>query len=119
MVRTLLDLIYINTFCVICIDHLHIDRVLKKVVWRWMAKGAPYRDFPLKPFDCSLCASWWLGLAYILFSGNITIGRIVLPLVVAFFNPIINNILIVCKDIIAHIDYETIFKGRNGGPQAS
>ena len=36
---------------------------------RWL--GRQIR--PVKPFACSLCMSWWTGLAYAVITGNVTI----------------------------------------------
>lgn len=37
---------------------------------RWVnARRNRPEDAPVPPFDCSLCMTWWAGLAYSLFSG--------------------------------------------------
>lgn len=100
MGSTLLDLLYINIFVVIVIDQLRIDQPVKRLWWRWvMGKQVPFRDFSAKPFDCSLCLSWWLGLAYVLVTVRpLTIGYILLPLAYANFNFIINDLIILLRE---------------------
>lgn len=104
MGKTLLDLICINIFIVLVLDIHHIERPLKRLYWRWVMDGVPYRDFSAKPFDCSLCLSWWVGLAYVLIAVRpLTIGVILLPLALASFNFIIKDIIIKLCDLWAHI----------------
>ena len=51
------------------------------------------------PFDCSLCLSWWLGLAYVLVTVRpLTICYILLPLAYANFNFIINDLIILLRE---------------------
>lgn len=104
MGKTLLDLLYINIFVVIVIDLLHIDQPLKRLWWKWAMGPLPYKDFSAKPLDCSLCLSWWIGLAYVLVAVRpLSIGYILLPLAYANFNFIINDIIIKLCDLWARI----------------
>ena len=44
---------------------------------RWLRKeldGADIKD--LRPFTCSLCMTWWLGLAWLLIRGQLTIQNV-------------------------------------------
>lgn len=97
---TFLNLLYINIFVVICIDRLKIDQPLKRLWWRWVMRGVPYRDFSAKPFDCSLCLSWWVGLAWLVFADHFTFANVILDLVLATFNFVINNALIVIEELL-------------------
>lgn len=94
----LLNLLLLNLIAVIAIDRLHIDEPLKKLLWRWNMGALPYRDYTLKPFDCALCTGWWFGLLYMaIFIHPYTIWHIVLPLVFAYCNHIINDILTILR----------------------
>lgn len=93
-----LDLLWINIFCVVCIDQLQIDQPLKRLIWKVGMKGVPYKNFTLKPFDCALCASWWLGLLYIILTGNLSLLMVVVVLGYAYLNFIINDILTTLKE---------------------
>ena len=43
---------------------------IKNLIWQWVFNGKKeYREFRLKPFDCSLCMSWWIGLIWIIIYG--------------------------------------------------
>lgn len=104
MGKTLLDLLWINVFVVIVIDQLKIDMPLKRLWWKWAMSPLPFRDFSAKPFDCSLCLSWWLGLLYVLIAVRpLTLGYILLPLLFANFNFIINDIITKLCDLWARI----------------
>lgn len=50
-----------------------------------------------KPFTCSLCLTWWVLLAYSLFTG-ITIGKIALSGMLAYMTIPISQILILAKE---------------------
>lgn len=57
-----------------------------------------------KPFSCSLCMTFWIGLIYLLCTSNFTIPYIA---VVVFFSLISSNIsgfLICIKDILSTIE---------------
>lgn len=105
MGETLLNLLWINIFFVVVIDQLEIDQPIKRLWWRWLVgAGVPFKDFSAKPFDCSLCLSWWVGLLYVLLAVRpITIGAVLLPLLFAFFNFIINDLIIKLRDLWAHL----------------
>ena len=40
--------------------HGIIDEI-KILIWKWLRKE-PYKEYRLKPLDCSLCMSFWIGL---------------------------------------------------------
>lgn len=46
---------------------------VKRVIWKWLIKDKPYRDFQLKPFDCSLCMSHHIMLLYVILTGQFSI----------------------------------------------
>lgn len=104
MGETFLTLLYINIFCVICIDRLQVDQPFKRLWWRWvMGRQVPYRNFSAKPFDCALCLSWWAGLAWLIFAGHFSFGNVILALVLASFNFIINDALIIIAELLTYI----------------
>lgn len=91
----------INVICVICIDFLHVDVLVKRPLWLFLhgTGGLKYRDYQLKPFDCSLCTSWWCGLAYVAISGAISLKSVALCLVMAYGNFTINDGLIIIREL--------------------
>lgn len=53
-----------------------------------------------KPFKCSLCLCTWIGLIYILITGNFTIPMIGYVLLMAFLTPVTYNLLIGFRDVL-------------------
>lgn len=57
-------------------------------------------DYDLKPFSCSLCMTWWIGLIYLLIAGKFTIGYIAFLALVAAATRIEESIFNLLEDII-------------------
>lgn len=39
----------------------------------WLSKWLDKKVSSLKPFDCSLCMTWWVGIVYALFQNEFTL----------------------------------------------
>ena len=63
----LLKLLCIQLICVLIID---ISGFIDSVKWgvsKWLTKGKiQTTDYRIKPFDCSLCMTWWSCLIYMI-----------------------------------------------------
>lgn len=94
----IIDLIAIAILCCFVINSGAVDS-FKRALWRWLKGSVPFRDFPLKPFDCELCLTWWSGLIYLLFSGNLTLLALLYVAIVAWCTPIIVEVLQLLVDI--------------------
>ena len=71
----------------------------KHSIWKRLFKGIPYKeDWRLKPLDCSLCMTWWIGLIYILITSQFSILMVGYIALLAFMTPIIKDIMILLKD---------------------
>lgn len=84
-------MVYINIFLIAFVVVFIVDvsgavGSLKAFINRRKGRPEDY-DFSLKPLDCSLCMTWWTGLAYILFAG-FTLPRLaVVALAAAMVRP--------------------------------
>ena len=105
-----LVLLLITIGVTIVIDMTDFVTSVKMAIWRWVFKANPreYRDFRMKPFDCSLCSSFWLGLLYLIIWGKWTLGLMVFQLFLSIMTPHIKDILILIKDFVNKI-IETIY----------
>lgn len=100
----ILILLLITVSCVFIIDLTDFVDSVKIGIWKWVWKDKrEYRDFRIKPFDCSLCMSFWCGLIYLIASGDITLPLIVLQLFFSYMTPIIKDCLQMVKDICIRI----------------
>lgn len=106
---TIINLLLITVGIVIIIDRTDFVDSIKHCIWKFAFKNTkPYREFQLKPFDCSLCMTWWTSLLYLIITKNFTIPYIILALTLAYLTPVINTTLIFIKELFAFI-FERLF----------
>lgn len=104
-----LVLFLIAVCAVIVVDLSGFVMEVKKAVWRWVWKDKrPYQEFSAKPFDCSLCTTFWVSLGYLIISGTWTLPLMTLSLVFAFLTPVIKDAILTAKDLIQKI-IDTIY----------
>lgn len=105
----IINILLISVICVIIIDGTDFVDSIKHCIWKFAFKNTkPYKEFPLKPFDCSLCMSWWSSLLYLIITHNLTIPYIAFSLFAAYLTPVINTLLIFIKELFAFI-FERLF----------
>lgn len=96
-----LVLLLITMMTVIVVDLTDFITAIKKAVWRWVFKDKrQYSDFPLKPLDCSLCLSFWLGLLYLVIWGKWSLGLMALQLFLSFLTPVFKDALMLVKAML-------------------
>jgi len=66
---------------------------------RWL--GRTVRDF--RPFSCSLCMTWWTGIAIALFTGNFIAPVIAFTALCAFMAYPIGQLALALRDLILSI----------------
>lgn len=96
-----LDLLYI-TIAIVCIVDISgfVDSV-KTFLSFIITKGKIAKsDYSLKPFDCSLCLTFWACLIYILATGQFSFLLLAYILLLAVFTVPIKELIILLKDII-------------------
>lgn len=69
---------------------------LKWIFTKGKMKGSDYR---LKPIDCSLCMTFWVGVIYLLIHGIFTIKYITFVLLLACFAEVIKDTILLGRDI--------------------
>ena len=57
----------------------------------------------IKPFACSLCMSFWVGLAYLLIVGALSVGSIAYVALMAFLTPILKDVLFFVRDLLTEV----------------
>lgn len=97
----LLNLMLIQFITVLIIDDSGIIDSIKRIISKILTKGKIVKtDFDLKPFSCSYCMNFWIGLAYLFFMGQFTIPYIAFVLLMSTMTPITFALLNLFKDII-------------------
>lgn len=99
---TILLLITICT--VIVIDLSGIIDHIKQWIWKFTYRGKrEYRDYELKPLDCSFCMNFWISLGYLIISGTWNLGLMTLSLFLSLMTPVIKDILMLIKAFCSKI----------------
>lgn len=71
---------------------------------RGLGKILHYRVEIPKPFSCSLCSGFWLGLIYLLFSGHFTLYYVVVVALFSFFSKNISGFLRWVQEVLTKIE---------------
>lgn len=100
----MLDLLIMSCILVFAIDLSGFIQVISKKIWGWMYPNVRYNGWIIpKPFSCSLCSTFWLGLLYLLLTHNFTFLMVGYVALLAFLTPVIGSILITIKDFLITI----------------
>lgn len=100
----LLNLLLIQLILVFIIDLSGVMTSLKLFISKWLTKGKmSSTNFELKPFTCSLCMTWWVGLIYLLIARSFTLPLIAFTALLAFLTPVAKDVLITGKDMLTWI----------------
>lgn len=96
----IIDLILIQLIIVFIIDLSGAVDSIKLFISKILTKGKiQTTNFDLKPFTCSLCSTWWIGLIYLLVCHSFTIPYIALVALLSFLTPLSSSILLLIKDL--------------------
>lgn len=85
----ILNLLMIQVIVCFIIDLSGFINSVESGLSRWLK----YRVSIPRPFSCSLCSGFWLGLVYILFTGWFNLTGIVTVSLISFFSRNITGIL--------------------------
>lgn len=90
----ILKLFCITLIVVFVIDHSGMIDTIKGALAKWLK----VREVRIKPFDCSLCMSWWCGLLALAIERQFTLGNIVAVALFALFADKIADTLTLLRD---------------------
>ena len=97
--------------CLVLVFIIDISGVvdhIKRLAWKWIYQGKrEYRDFEAKPFDCSLCSTWWVGLIYLCFT-SLSWVNVAYVAFLAFMTPVFKDLLMMVRDFVVKI-IDTIY----------
>lgn len=101
---TYLNLLLIGCILVFIIDISGVvDSIKRGLSWLITKGRIVTEDFSLKPFECSLCMTFWCGLLYLLVIGEFTIVKIAFVCLIAYGTKIIKSILYLLGDVLISI----------------
>lgn len=93
----ILDLLQIAIITTAIIDHTDIIDSIKGAIAKWLRKSK--ERITIKPFECSLCTTWWCCLSYITFTGHFTITNLMLCILMAVSTKVISNAIYTVQDL--------------------
>lgn len=102
-------MMYLNIFLmaiilVYGIDILGFAEEMKIKLFKFVkGKNVIYRPYSLRPLDCSLCLSFWIGILILIFSLKLTIINIAYVCMVSFFTPQFKDVLLTVQDFVQNI----------------
>lgn len=99
-IKIIIDLLLLTTIITYTVGISGFIDVLKEKIWGYLYNPIPYTYWSLKPFDCPICLTFWVGLIYLFIIKDITLLNITFVCLYSLFQPIINNILIVIKELL-------------------
>lgn len=94
-----IDILLLSIIVVFIVDMSGWTDTLLSALSRW--SGRKVRS--LRPLTCSLCATWWSGVAYCIATHHIDMAHLAAVAVVAFFATTIADVLRLIKDIITRL----------------
>lgn len=98
--------IFINTLiitliCIFIIDLSGVIEHIKRFVSKRLTNGTiSTTDFQMKPFDCSLCASFWSNLIYLICINSLSIPMIGWICLLAYSTNWLKDIILTIDSII-------------------
>lgn len=100
-----INLTLIATIWVLVIDIAQFVEELKHIFWKWVFKGNEhnYKPFRIKPFDCSLCLTFWTGLVYLIYTHTFSLKYLAVLLFIATCTPLIADGIRLIQDAFSKI----------------
>lgn len=100
----ILNLFIISVIWVLILDLSGFALTIDKTLYKIFYPKRPFReDAHFKPFDCSLCMTWWSCLIYLIVIHSITLPYIAFSLLFAWLTTIEKDIFIFVKDVITKL----------------
>lgn len=97
MSTLIFKLLIIGLICTMGIDSGFFETIDDWIYRKWKPYHLPY------PFKCSLCATWWCSLLFIVFTGNFSLLGILLCLVNAYLTKIWTPLIALIENILFKI----------------
>jgi len=97
----LINLLLIAFICVFIVDISGAIDSLKSAI-KWVITKGVMKDsnYTLKPFDCSLCCTFWASLIYLLVIGQLTIPYITCTCVICCFLGFFKSAILLLEDML-------------------
>ena len=95
----MINCLFITIIWVVVLDQLHFWDDFSMMISSWLSGGKIKKPLDWKPFNCSVCMSWWTNLAYIIVTNQFSVLMVLYILVLSWSTPIISSILTLVKNL--------------------
>ena len=95
----MINCLFITIIWVLILDQLHFWDDFSTMISGWLSGGKIKKPLDWKPFNCSVCMSFWTNLAYIIVTNQFSILMILYILTLSWGTPIISSILTLVKNL--------------------
>lgn len=95
----MINCLFITIIWIIILDQLHFWDDFSTMISGWLSGGKIKKPLEWKPFNCSVCMSFWTNLAYIIVTNQFSILMILYILTLSWGTPIISSILTLVKNL--------------------
>lgn len=100
----MLNLLFITAVLVFIIDLSGFIQELSKGIWKALFKKVTYKGWIIpKPFSCSLCMTFWVGILYLILTHTFSFLMLGYVALLAFLTPVISTVLLWIKDVLVFI----------------
>ena len=100
----IIDLSLIQLIIVFIVDVSGAIDSFKSLISKLLTKGRiDSTSFSLKPFDCSLCMTWWTCLVYLIVTHSFTLPFIAFAAALAYLTPVTYSILLFIRDSVLYL----------------
>ena len=94
-----IDLFEITVIVVIIVDISGFVDSIKNLI----GKVLGINNVNLKPLDCSLCLNFWVSMAYLLITNELSITAVMVTLLLSTMTPIIKDAIYLIRDFLGKI----------------
>ena len=98
--KIIIDLLLLTIIITYTVGISGFIDVIKEKIWNYLYTPIPYTNWSLKPLDCPICLTFWGGLIYLFIIKDITLLNITIVCLYSLFQPVINNILIIIRELL-------------------
>ena len=95
----MINCLFITIIWIVILDQLHFWDDFSTMISGWLSGGKIKKPLDWKPFNCSVCMSFWTNLAYIIVTNQFSILMVLYILVLSWTTPIISSILTLVKNL--------------------
>lgn len=95
-----IDLLLIAAITIYIVDLSGFTESWRSALTRWL-KAKELK--PIRPFDCSLCMTWWVGIIYALCTGNLSLPVIAYIAALSFLSLPLSQLFIFIREGISFL----------------